>query len=107
MNFSLSSQAADRIRALQTQNTGSFLRIRVDPGGCAGFQYTFVIDTQKTPDDLCFEREGAYVVIDDLSLTFLEGAELDYHQDMMGASFVLKNPNAASSCGCKSSFTPK
>jgi iron-sulfur cluster assembly accessory protein len=107
MSFSVSAQAFKRIQELQSQNSSPFFRVRVDPGGCAGFQYAFIFDTQQTPDDFCVTHNGVKVLVDDLSLSFLEGAELDYAQEMIGASFVIHNPNASSSCGCKGSFSPK
>lgn len=107
MSFMISDQAVQRLKELRKTEAAPFFRVRVDTGGCAGFQYIFLFDDTLTPDDRVFEKEGISVVIDDLSLSFLKNAELDYHQEMMSSSFIIKNPNAAKSCGCKTSFTPK
>src|ERR1700688_5205902 len=81
------------------------LRIAVSGGGCSGFQYGLSFDDQTNPDDRVFERDGVAVVVDEVSLDLLNGAEVDFVEDLMGASFQIRNPNAASSCGCGSSFS--
>jgi iron-sulfur cluster insertion protein len=103
----LSESAARRIAALraQEQAQGAFLRIAVSGGGCSGFQYGFTFDDQRNEDDFVFERDGVAVVVDDVSLGLLSGAEVDFVEDLMGASFQIRNPNAASSCGCGNSFS--
>ena len=103
----VTENAARRIAALRTQEEadGAFLRIAVSGGGCSGFQYGFTFDDQRSDDDFVFERDGIAVVVDDVSLGLLNGAEIDFVEDMMGASFQIKNPNAASSCGCGNSFS--
>jgi iron-sulfur cluster insertion protein len=105
--ISISESAARRIVALKQQEEaeGAFLRIAVSGGGCSGFQYGLSFDEQRNPDDFVFERDGVQVVVDDVSLDLLNGAELDFIEDLMGASFQIKNPNAASSCGCGNSFS--
>jgi iron-sulfur cluster insertion protein len=105
--ITLSDSAARRIAALTAQEEaqGAFLRIAVSGGGCSGFQYALSFDAQKNPDDLVFEKNGIAVVVDDVSLELLNGAELDFVEDMMGASFQIKNPNATSRCGCGNSFS--
>ena len=81
-------------------------RISVSGGGCSGFQYLFSIDDTVTSEDSFFGQEDAQVVIDEISLNFLNGSELDYEDELIGSQFVIKgNPNAASSCGCGSSFS--
>ena len=85
--------------------TGAFLRIAVSGGGCSGFQYGFTFDDAKTEDDRVFVKDGVEVVIDETSLELLAGAEIDFVEDLMGAAFQVKNPNAASSCGCGNSFS--
>ena len=99
--------AARRIAALkeQEQAEGAWLRIAVSGGGCSGFQYGLSFDDQKNPDDFLFERDGIGVIVDDTSLDLLNGSEIDFVEDLMGASFQIKNPNAASSCGCGNSFS--
>jgi iron-sulfur cluster insertion protein len=103
----LTESAAQRIAVLRTQENAenAFLRIAVSGGGCSGFQYGLSFDDQRNEDDFIFERDGVGVVIDDVSLGLLNGAELDFVEDLMGASFQIKNPNAASSCGCGNSFS--
>lgn len=103
----VSPNAARRIAALKTQEAAAdaFLRIAVSGGGCSGFQYGLSFDAQRNEDDFVFERDGISVVVDDVSLDLLNGAEIDFVEDLMGASFQIKNPNAASSCGCGNSFS--
>jgi iron-sulfur cluster insertion protein len=103
----LTENAARRIAILrdQEQAENAFLRISVSGGGCSGFQYGFAFDEQRHADDFVFERDGVAVVVDDVSLGLLNGAELDFVEDLMGASFQVHNPNAASSCGCGNSFS--
>lgn len=80
------------------------LRIAVSGGGCSGFQYGFTLDDAINDDDHVFTRDGVKVVVDEISLDLLAGAEVDYVTEMIGSSFQIRNPNAASSCGCGSSF---
>ena len=103
----VTENAARRIAVLKTeeQAENAFLRIAVSGGGCSGFQYGFTFDDQRNEDDFVFERDGITVVVDDVSLGLLNGAELDFVEDLMGASFQVRNPNAASSCGCGNSFS--
>jgi iron-sulfur cluster insertion protein len=103
----LSANAAKRVAALKIQeNTpNAFLRLAVSGGGCSGFQYGFSFDEAKHADDLAFERDGVTLVIDEVSLELVKGAEIDFVEDMMGAAFQVRNPNAVSSCGCGSSFS--
>jgi len=103
----LTESAARRIAMLQAQEQAenAFLRIAVSGGGCSGFQYGLSFDDQRNDDDFVFERDGIGVVVDDVSLGLLNGAEVDFVEDLMGASFQIRNPNAASSCGCGNSFS--
>ena len=105
--ITITDSAARRIAALKVQEEagGAFLRIAVSGGGCSGFQYGLTFDDQRSPDDVVFEHGGVTVVVDDVSLDLLNGAEVDFVEDLMGASFQIKNPNAASSCGCGNSFS--
>ncbi len=80
------------------------LRIAVNGGGCSGFQYGFSLDDEVTGDDRVFSHGGVKVVVDEMSLELLDGAEIDYVTEMIGAAFKINNPNASSSCGCGSSF---
>jgi iron-sulfur cluster insertion protein len=106
-HIAISDSAARRIAVLKRQEDAAdaFLRIAVSGGGCSGFQYGLSFDDQRNPDDFVFEKGGVAVVVDDVSLDLLNGAEIDFVEDMMGASFQIKNPNAASSCGCGNSFS--
>ena len=99
----LTENAARRIAELRAE--GAFLRIAVSGGGCSGFQYGFSFDDRRNDDDFVFERDGVAVVVDGVSLDLLSGAEVDFVEDLMGAAFQIRNPNAASSCGCGNSFS--
>ena len=81
------------------------LRVAVKGGGCSGFQYVFNIVAKVNKDDQVFEKGDCRVVIDKTSLQFLEGAEIDYSEELIGSSFKINNPNATSSCGCGTSFS--
>lgn len=101
----LSLSAARRIKTLNAQDgTNKAFRITVSGGGCSGFQYEFKLDDQHADDDLTFERDGAVLITDETSLDLIAGAEIDFVEDLMGAYFQVKNPNATSSCGCGTSF---
>ena len=104
---SLSASAAKRVAWLleQEEQPGLMLRVSVSGGGCSGFQYGFSLDDMVNPDDRTFERDGVTAVIDEVSLDLLAGSEIDYVEELVGASFQVKNPNAASSCGCGASFS--
>jgi iron-sulfur cluster insertion protein len=103
----LTESAARQIGILKAQEQAqdAFLRIAVSGGGCSGFQYGFSFDKERHDDDVIFERDGVGVVVDEVSLDLLNGAEIDFVEDLMGASFQIRNPNAASSCGCGNSFS--
>ena len=103
----VTENAARRIAVLKAQEAaeGAFLRIAVSGGGCSGFQYGLSFDDQRNPDDFVFARDDVAVIVDDTSLDLLNGSEIDFVEDLMGASFQIKNPNAASSCGCGNSFS--
>ncbi|HTJ65783.1 MAG TPA: iron-sulfur cluster insertion protein ErpA [Alphaproteobacteria bacterium] len=103
--ITLSASAAKRIRQLNDlAGTNEMFRITVNGGGCSGFQYDFKMDGQLNDDDLTFERDGAILVTDETSLDLIAGSEVDFADDLMGAYFQVKNPNAVSSCGCGTSF---
>ena len=103
----LTEHAARQIATLKTKEDAenAFLRIAVSGGGCSGFQYGLSFDEQRNEDDFVFEQNGVGVVIDEISLGLLNGAEVDFVEDLMGAAFQIRNPNAASSCGCGNSFS--
>ncbi len=81
------------------------LRVYVSGGGCSGFQYGFTFDEEVNEDDTCVENGGVTVLIDAMSIQYLTGAEIDYKEDLSGAQFVIRNPNATTTCGCGSSFS--
>jgi iron-sulfur cluster assembly 2 len=101
----ISERCAKRI--LKVQPNG-FLRLRVDGGGCSGFQYKFELDSASQDDDVLFEKAGAKLVIDETSLDMVRGSTIDFVEEMISSTFqVLSNPQSESSCGCGSSFAPK
>ena len=81
------------------------LRVYVTGGGCSGFQYGFSFDKVVDEDDTCITKDGANLVVDSLSLQYLEGSTIDYTEDLMGSKFIIKNPNATTTCGCGESFS--
>jgi iron-sulfur cluster assembly accessory protein len=102
----ISERAARRIgEILGQEGDGAMLRISVEGGGCSGFQYKFKVDHAKAKDDLVIERDSAVVLIDPASVPFLSGSEVDFVDDLIGASFRVVNPNATASCGCGTSFS--
>jgi iron-sulfur cluster assembly accessory protein len=103
--ITVSERAARRIGdILKREPPGTMLRLSVEGGGCSGFQYKFDMDRAQMPDDVMVRRDGATVLIDQVSLQFLAGSEIDFVDDLIGASFRVNNPNAKASCGCGTSF---
>jgi iron-sulfur cluster insertion protein len=101
----LTASAAKRIKALNAQaGLDQMFRVTVNGGGCSGFQYEFKLDDQLNDDDVTFERDGSVLVTDETSLDLIAGSEVDFIDDLMGAYFQVRNPNATSSCGCGTSF---
>ena len=86
-------------------NNNLKLRVYVSGGGCSGFQYGFTFDEEVNEDDTCVENGGVTVLIDAMSIQYLTGAEIDYKEDLSGSQFVIRNPNATTTCGCGSSFS--
>ena len=106
MNLRIPLTVTDRaFRKIANSCDSKTLRVAVKGGGCSGFQYVFSAVDQVNDDDKVFEREGSRVIIDKTSLNFLEGAEIDYREELIGSSFKINNPNATSSCGCGTSFS--
>jgi iron-sulfur cluster assembly accessory protein len=104
--ISLTERAARRInKVLAGEPEGALLRVSVNGGGCSGFQYAFDIDRTRNADDLVIEKDGAIVLIDPVSLQFLDGSTIDFVDDLIGQSFKIANPNATASCGCGTSFS--
>ncbi|HYC18694.1 MAG TPA: iron-sulfur cluster insertion protein ErpA [Pseudolabrys sp.] len=105
-SITVSERAAKRIgEILKGEPTGTMLRVSVEGGGCSGFQYKFGIDRDKAADDVVISRDGAVVLIDPVSVNYMAGSEIDFVDDLIGASFKVKNPQAKASCGCGTSFT--
>ncbi|HEY7669748.1 MAG TPA: iron-sulfur cluster assembly accessory protein [Hyphomicrobium sp.] len=100
----VTERAARRIAEIVAGEAGA-LRVSVESGGCSGFQYKFDLVPKAEPDDTVLERSGAKVVIDAVSLGFLAGSEIDFVDDLIGASFRIRNPQATASCGCGTSFS--
>jgi iron-sulfur cluster assembly protein len=102
----LSASAAKQINTIMIkQGINRLLRVAVDGGGCSGFSYRFDFADAPNSDDLLIERDGARVVIDEMSLEFLTGSEIDYSRELIGAAFKINNPNATANCGCGTSFS--
>ena len=99
--------AAAKVKELidEEGNPALKLRVFVQGGGCSGFQYGFTFDEETNEDDTVMEKDGVTLLIDAMSFQYLVGAEIDYKEDLQGAQFVIKNPNASSTCGCGSSFS--
>ena len=105
-DITLTDRAARRIgEILRREPPGSMLRVSVEGGGCSGFQYRFDIDRAQADDDVVIRREGATVLIDQISVGYLAGSEIDFVDDLIGASFRINNPQATASCGCGTSFS--
>lgn len=104
-DISVSDSAAKRIvKILQKQSDKSALRISVEGGGCSGFSYKFDLVDETNDDDLIIEKDGAKVLIDSISVPYIDGSIIDFIDDLMGQSFQINNPNVTSSCGCGVSF---
>jgi iron-sulfur cluster assembly accessory protein len=105
--INITTTAAQKVKGILEQEKESIpaggLRIYVQGGGCSGFSYGMVLD-EAADGDQVFEQDGIKVIIDPMSMRYLEGAEVDYKEDLMGGGFAIKNPNAKSTCGCGSSF---
>jgi len=102
-----SDSAAVKVRELIAEENNDALKLRVfiSGGGCSGFQYGFTFDENIEDGDTVVEKEGVKLLIDPMSIQYLAGAEIDYSEGIEGAQFVIRNPNAATTCGCGSSFT--
>ncbi|HET7491302.1 MAG TPA: iron-sulfur cluster insertion protein ErpA [Bradyrhizobium sp.] len=104
-NITVSERAARRIgEILKGEPSGTMLRVSVEGGGCSGFQYKFDMEHAKANDDLVISRNGAVVLIDPVSVNYMAGSEIDFVDDLIGASFKVNNPQAKASCGCGTSF---
>ena len=106
-NVQFTEAAAQKVRALldEEENQNLKLRVFVTGGGCSGFQYGFTFDENQEEGDTRVDRGGVTLLVDPMSVQYLLGAEIDYKEDVQGAQFVIRNPNAATTCGCGNSFS--
>lgn len=103
--ITMTDAAARRIAAILARDSAkTALRVSVEGGGCSGFSYKFELVDSGLDDDIVLEKGNARVLIDSLSLVYMDGSEIDFVDDLMGQSFQIKNPNAVASCGCGTSF---
>lgn len=102
-DLKISQACVDRLKKITSEAV--FLRITVDGGGCSGFQYRFDLDSHLQDDDKCFEKQGVKIVVDKISLPFLKGSTVDYHEELIRSAFrIVDNPQADSRCSCGASF---
>ena len=105
-DLTITDRAAKKIgQILKTEASGAMLRLSVMGGGCSGFQYKFDVESAKADDDVLIERDGVTMLVDPVSLQYLAGSEVDFVDDLIGASFKVNNPQAKTSCGCGTSFS--
>jgi iron-sulfur cluster assembly accessory protein len=103
---SVTERAARRIAEIMaSEKSARALRVSVEGGGCSGFQYKFDLVADREADDIVIELDGAVVLIDEMSVGYMEGSEIDFVDDLIGASFKIQNPNATAACGCGTSFS--
>ena len=106
MKIDVTDAAFKRIATIVAADPGkTALRVAVEGGGCSGFSYKFDLVEGRNDDDIALEKDGATVLIDDMSVVYLGGSVIDFVDDLMGQSFQIKNPNAVASCGCGTSFS--
>ena len=105
LNFTDAAAAKVRELVEEEHNDALMLRVFISGGGCSGFQYGFTFDENMTEGDTVVERNGVRLLIDPMSIQYLMGAEIDYSEGLEGAQFVIRNPNASTTCGCGSSFS--
>lgn len=106
-SIQLTDRAAAKVRELREEegNPGLKLRLYITGGGCSGFSYGFTFDEQVKDDDTCIDNGDVTLLVDPLSIQYLDGSEVDYEQGLMGSRFIVQNPNATTTCGCGSSFS--
>ena len=106
--ITVTDSAVTRIRDILSEENNPSLKLRVfvQGGGCSGMQYGFTLDEDVGEDDWTLDINGIQILVDSMSGQYLQGAEIDYRDDIMGATFSIKNPNAQTTCGCGSSFNP-
>jgi iron-sulfur cluster assembly accessory protein len=104
-DVTMTDRAARRIGEILKTEPGAMLRLSVMGGGCSGFQYKFDVERERADDDISIERNGVTMLVDSVSLQYLAGSEIDFVDDLIGASFKVNNPKAKASCGCGTSFS--
>jgi iron-sulfur cluster assembly accessory protein len=104
-NLTVTPAAAQRILKITHGDSTAALRLAVNGGGCSGFQYEFAVSSSRNDDDLAFVQDGATVLVDNVSLLYVDGSVLDFEDNLMGQAFKINNPQAKSSCGCGTSFS--
>ena len=105
LNFTTAAAAKVRELVQEEGNAALALRVYIQGGGCSGFQYGFEFDENRAEDDLAVDTDNVTLLVDPLSLQYLMGSEVDYTESLQGAQFVIRNPNAKTTCGCGSSFS--
>ena len=106
IDVTLTRRAAERLAEIAASDPANpVLRIAVEGGGCSGFQYKFDLVSASEADDVVIERDGARVAIDTVSIAYMAGSEIDFVDDLIGASFRINNPQATAACGCGTSFS--
>jgi iron-sulfur cluster assembly accessory protein len=106
INVTMTDRAARKIgEILRSEPSGAMLRLSVLGGGCSGFQYKFDVERDRADDDVTIARDGVTMLVDSVSLQYLAGSEIDFVDDLIGASFKVNNPKAKASCGCGTSFS--
>lgn len=103
----ITQSAIDKISEILAEENNPNIKLRtfIQGGGCSGFQYGFTLDESQNEDDFTFDKLGIQVLVDSMSMQYLQGAVIDYKEDLMSSSFVITNPNASTTCGCGSSFS--
>ena len=105
-NVTVTDRATQKIAAILSKEApGAMLRVSVEGGGCSGFQYKFDVERDRADDDVTIDRGGVTLLVDSVSLQYLAGSEIDFVDDLIGASFKVNNPNVTASCGCGTSFS--
>jgi len=104
-NITMTERAARRIGEILKSEPGAMLRLSVLGGGCSGFQYKLDVERERADDDVTIARDGVTMLVDSVSLQYLAGSEVDFVDDLIGASFKVNNPKAKTSCGCGTSFS--
>lgn len=105
--MNINASAVDKIKDIiaEENNPNLKLRVFIQGGGCSGFQYGFTLDEMQNDDDFDFDHSGVKVLVDSMSMQYLQGSTIDYRDDITGSSFVINNPQATTTCGCGSSFS--